>query len=50
MVALCADAPLNTLFAVAREFAEDGKIRETVRTVSAPDEKPHARVWDVVAD
>jgi len=50
MLALCADAPVNTLFAIAREFGDDGEIRETVRTVSAPGKKPHTRIWDVVAD
>jgi hypothetical protein len=44
MLALCADVPVNTLFAVAREFGDDGEIRETVRTVSAPGEKPHTRI------
>jgi hypothetical protein len=50
MLALCADVPVNTLFAVTREFGEDGEIREAVRTVSAPGEKPHTRIWDIVAD
>ena len=50
MLALCADLPINTLFAIAREFDDDGEIHETVRTVSAPGEKPHTRIWDVVAD
>lgn len=49
MLALCADAPINTLFAVAREF-DGGEIREEIRTVGAPGEKPHTRIWDVVAD
>jgi len=50
MLALCADVPVNTLFAIAREFGDDGEIRETVRTVSMTGEKPHTRIWDVVAD
>ena len=50
MRALCADVPVNTLFAIAREFGDDGEIHEAVRTVSAPGEKPHTRIWDVVAD
>jgi len=50
MLALCADVPINTLFAIAREYGEDGEIREAVRTVSVPGEKPHTRIWDVVAD
>ena len=50
MLALCANLPINTLFAIAREFDDDGEILETVRTVSAPGEKPHTRIWDVVAD
>ena len=50
MLALCADVPVNTLFAVAREFGDDGEIREAVRTVSAQGEKPHTRIWDVVSD
>jgi hypothetical protein len=50
MLALCADVPVNTLFAIAREFSEDGEIREAVRMVSAPGERPHTRIWDVVAE
>ncbi len=50
MLALCADVPVNTLFAVTREFGGDGEIREAVRKVSAPGEKPHTRIWDIVAD
>ncbi len=50
MAALCAGLPINTLFAVVREFDDDGEIRETIRTVSAPGEKPHTRIWDVVPD
>ncbi|TDI59255.1 MAG: hypothetical protein E2O93_01600 [Alphaproteobacteria bacterium] len=50
MLSLCADLPINTLFAVTREFDDDGEIRETIRTVSAPGEKPHTRIWDVVPD
>ena len=50
MLALCADLPINTLFAVSREFDDDGEIHEAVRTVSAPGEKPHTRIWDVVPE
>ena len=50
MLALCADVPVNTLFAIAREFGDGGEIREAVQVVSAPGEKPHTRIWDVVAD
>jgi len=50
MLALCADVPVNTLFAVAREFEDGGGIREAVRTIDPPGERPHTRIWDVVAD
>jgi hypothetical protein len=50
MLALCADMPVNTLFAIAREFGDDGEIHEAVRKVSAPGEKPHTRIWDIVVD
>jgi hypothetical protein len=50
MLALCAGVPVNTLFAIAREFDDDGEIREAAQMVSAPGEKPHTRIWDVVAD
>ena len=50
MRALCADVAVNTLFAISRQFGDDGEIREAVRTISAPGEKPHTRIWDVVAD
>lgn len=42
---LCAH-PVNTIVAVARELDEDG-IQERFRTVAAPREKDHAKVWDV---
>ncbi len=50
MLCLCADVPVNTLFAVSRDLHEDGEIRETVRTVAAPGQRLHARIWNVVAE
>lgn len=46
-VDLCSDAPVNTVLAVAREIDEEGQIRETFRSVPAPGNEVHARVWDV---
>jgi hypothetical protein len=37
--------PVNTIVAVARELDEDG-IKERFRTVTAPREKDHAKVWE----
>lgn len=47
---LCAEAPINTLFALSREFDETGRIREAFRDVPPPGEAAHARIWDVVDD
>ncbi len=45
---LCVHA-VNTIVAVERELDEDG-IRERFRTVAAPREKDHAKVWDAGRD
>ena len=42
---LCAH-PVNTIVAVERELDEDG-IKERFRTVAAPREKDHAKVWEL---
>jgi hypothetical protein len=47
---LCAEAPVNTVFAVSREVGDDGRVREAFRTVEAPQGPVHTRVWDVVSD
>lgn len=47
---LCADAPVNTLFAVSRSFADDGQIHEQFRIVQPPSDGMHARIWDIVPD
>jgi hypothetical protein len=46
---ICADKPINTVFAVQREI-EDGGIREAFREVRPPGADDHARIWDVVED
>lgn len=47
---LCADAPINTVFAVSREVGEDGQVREAFRTVEPPQAPIHTRVWEVVPE
>lgn len=48
---LCQAKPVNTVFAIRRELANDGAIREEYREIEAPaGEAPHARIWDVVED
>jgi len=46
---LCAEKPINTVFAVARSLEPDG-LHEAFREVAASREADHARIWDVVAD
>lgn len=41
--------PLNTLLALERTF-DDDIIREKFRVVEPPRDKPHARIWNIVAD
>ncbi|WP_207478337.1 DUF6505 family protein [Arenibaculum pallidiluteum] len=43
---LCAKHPVNTLLAVTREWDGDG-IKEGFRTVRAPREAEHARIWTI---
>jgi hypothetical protein len=47
---LCRDAPVNTVLAVRRSFDEEGQIREEFRSVAAPGEAVHTRIWDVVEE
>ena len=47
---LCAEAPINTVFAVSRAVGEDGQVREAFRTVEPPQAPIHTRVWDVVPE
>jgi hypothetical protein len=47
---LCAEVPINTIFAVSREVGDDGEVREAFRTVSPPQAPIHTRVWDVVPE
>lgn len=45
---MCAEVPINTVFALGRYFDEDGEIREEFRIVEAPREAVHTRVWEIV--
>ena len=45
---LCADAALNSIFTVKREYDENGDMREEFRIVQAPGGKLHTRVWEVL--
>jgi len=47
---LCRDHPVNTLLAISRGVDDDGGIREQVRVIDAKGEKPHAAIWDIVAE
>ena len=47
---LCAEAAINTVFAVSREVGDDGRVREAFRTIEPPHAPVHARVWDVVPE
>lgn len=47
---LCRDHPVNTLLALSRFIDQDGNIREQVRVIDARGEKPHAPIWDIVAE
>ncbi len=45
---MCAEVPINTVFALSRSFDEAGEIREAFRIVEAPREAAHTRVWEIV--
>lgn len=47
---LCAEAPINSVFAVSREVGPDGQVREALRTIEPPQAPIHTRVWDVVSE
>ena len=48
---LCMDVPENTIFAVKREFALDGKIRESFHKVDMSDQdRLHAKIWTIADD
>lgn len=47
-VSLC-DQPINTLLSLSR-FVEGDAIREQFRVVPPPGDKPHAKIWEIVAD
>jgi len=46
----CSNVPINTLFAVLREFDEDGAIHEEFRIIEAPAGLVHTKIWEVEAD
>lgn len=51
VVALCHDAPINTVLTVRRFYAPDGQIKEEFRTIKPPSGEPmHARIWSVEPD
>lgn len=45
---MCAEVPVNTVFALGRYFDEAEEIREEFRIVEAPREAVHTRVWEIV--
>jgi len=47
---LTAEQPVNTVFAVRREFDEKGRIREEFRIVTPPSGELHTRIWEIVED
>lgn len=48
---LCADAPINTVFAVRRSWDAQGRIKEAFRVIRPPAGEPlHARIWAVSDD
>jgi hypothetical protein len=44
---LCAEKPVNTVFAVVRRLDEAGNIREEFREILPSTAADHARIWDV---
>jgi uncharacterized protein DUF6505 len=46
----CSDVPINTLFAVLREFDEQGAIHEEFRIIQPPTGLVHTKVWEVEED
>jgi hypothetical protein len=47
---LCREAQVNTVLAVSRRLDEEGRIREEFRSVAAPGDEVHTRIWDVVEE
>lgn len=47
---ICADAAVNTVFTLQREFDEDGTVKEAFRIVDAPSGIDHNRVWELVEE
>lgn len=45
---MCAEVPINTVFALGRYFDEAKELREEFRIVEAPREAVHTRVWEIV--
>lgn len=45
---MCAEVPINTVFALSRLFDENGEIREAFRIMEAPREAVHTKVWEIV--
>ena len=43
----CRDVPINTLFAILREFDEEGAIHEEFRIIEPPTGLVHTKVWEV---
>ena len=48
VVEMCAEVPINTIFALGRYFDENGEVREEFRIVEAPREAVHTKVWEIV--
>jgi len=45
---MCADVPVNSVFALRREFDEEGQLRESFSLVEVSGEPQHTRVWEIV--
>lgn len=49
---LCAEKAVNTLFAVRREFDDEGNLHEAFHEIKRgdPSTSDHAKIWEIVAD
>lgn len=47
---LVAEQPVNTVFAVQRDFDDKGGIHEEFRIVTPPSGELHTRIWEIVED
>ncbi|MEM9278790.1 MAG: DUF6505 family protein [Pseudomonadota bacterium] len=48
VIEMCAEVPVNSIFAIRREFDEAGELKERLSLVQAPSEPVHTRVWEIV--